>query len=355
MVNLHEKLRSPLPIVRCLLLSDGGLDLVPGVHITPTLTLRDRTGKTTTTRQYRSPPLKNAAHLDNSQAHRHRSTSGIARSGQECPKNCRHPHAGQKHQLFRRSPQLKLVTIDTAIRLHISRPSKFAQDRASHRDPIRPASGRCIVPKLAAPPRGSGSRTHAAISTLSSLIRLIIRRWPPRPPPMGSRYFYAAGYNAPQEVIVHWRPENLRIRKGATIKNSKGTKRPLTMDDISAILEQVNREPDGTIRSLASLNIGNVKGPFMYAGRRKDDPNDWCPHEHRRELRGLYVIGSLINHYDMKDHNSMDVYVGENGEGYLKHYLMDFGSTFGSDGNKPSRLSKAMPMCLTFAMLACPR
>ncbi len=149
---------------------------------------------------------------------------------------------------------------------------------------------------------------------------------------MSSRYFYACGYNVPQESIVYWRPEILKIRDGATIKDRNGKKRSLTMDDINAILEKANQSPDGTIRSLASLNIGNVKGPFMYEGTRKDDPNDWCPHEHRRELRGLYVIGSLVNHYDLKDHNSMDVYVGENDSGYLKHYLMDFGSTFGSDG-----------------------
>jgi hypothetical protein len=104
------------------------------------------------------------------------------------------------------------------------------------------------------------------------------------------------------------------------------------MDDINDILKRASREPDGSIRSLASLNVGNVKGPFMYEGIRKDDPNDWCPHEHRRELRGLYVMGSLVNHYDLKDHNSMDVYIGEDGSGYLKHFLMDFGSSFGSDG-----------------------
>ncbi|UCE25504.1 MAG: hypothetical protein JSU74_05510 [Candidatus Zixiibacteriota bacterium] len=149
---------------------------------------------------------------------------------------------------------------------------------------------------------------------------------------MASRYFYACGYNVPQESIVYWRPENLRVRKGATIKDRSGNKRPLTMNDINDILKKANREPDGSIRSLASLNVGNVKGPFMYEGIRKDDPNDWCPHEHRRELRGLYVMGSLVNHYDLKDHNSMDVYVGEDGSGYLKHFLMDFGSSFGSDG-----------------------
>ncbi|TDI74021.1 MAG: hypothetical protein E2O84_06475, partial [Bacteroidetes bacterium] len=157
---------------------------------------------------------------------------------------------------------------------------------------------------------------------------------------MGSRFFYACGYNVPQEVIVYWDPKNLRIKSGATKKDGKGNRIPVTMDDINSILAQVYKEPDGKIRSLASLNVGNVKGPFMYEGTRKGDLNDWCPHQHRRDLRGLYVMGSLINHYDLKDHNSMDVYVGEDGSGYLKHYLMDFGSTFGSDGSDAKIQSK---------------
>lgn len=167
----------------------------------------------------------------------------------------------------------------------------------------------------------------------------IIKFDPPESPELataagtiGSKYFHACGYNVPQESIVYWRPEQLRIKDGATIKGKDGKKRPLTMDDINTILATAYRRPDGSYRSLASLNIGNVKGPFMYVGRKKSDPNDWCPHEHRRELRGLYVIGSLVNHYDLKDHNTMDAYIGKDGSGYLKHYLMDFNSTLGSDG-----------------------
>ncbi|MDH3890761.1 MAG: hypothetical protein OEV49_06720 [candidate division Zixibacteria bacterium] len=148
-----------------------------------------------------------------------------------------------------------------------------------------------------------------------------------------SRYFHACGYNVAQETIVYWRPEMLRIKEGATIKNAAGKKRPFLQEDLDEILAEVHHEPDGRIRSLASLSLGNVKGPFSYSGRRKDDPNDWCRHEDRRELRGLYVIGSLVNHYDLKDHNSLDVFEEENGRGFLRHYLLDFGSTLGADGH----------------------
>ena len=150
---------------------------------------------------------------------------------------------------------------------------------------------------------------------------------------MGSRYFHAAGYNVPQETIVYWRKEMLQIKEGAIIKLPDGNKRELTMSDIDEILSEVHQTSDGHIRSIASLYIGNVKGPFLYDGTNSDDINDWCPHQHRRELRGLRVIASLVNHYDIKDHNSMNVYIGEKDQGYLIHFLMDFGSTFGSDGN----------------------
>lgn len=152
---------------------------------------------------------------------------------------------------------------------------------------------------------------------------------------MACRYFYACGYNVPEETIVYWKPEQLKIREGATIKEGK-VERPLTQDDLNKILAQVDKMPDGRYRSLASKLIpGKPKGPFSYSGIRRDDPNDWCRHENRRELRGLYVIASFINHYDTKDHNTFDTYVEENGNHFIKHYLLDFGSTFGADGDSP--------------------
>ena len=149
---------------------------------------------------------------------------------------------------------------------------------------------------------------------------------------MGSRFFHACGYNVPQETIVYWRPEMLKIKEGVTIKGPDGEKRPFVKQDLEDIIRRVHREPDGRIRSLASLLLKNVKGPFSYSGRRKDDPNDWCRHENRRELRALYVMASLVNHYDAKDQNTLDTYEEESGRRFLRHNLIDFGSTFGSDG-----------------------
>jgi hypothetical protein len=70
---------------------------------------------------------------------------------------------------------------------------------------------------------------------------------------------------------------------------------------------------------------------FSQVGLRTDDPNDLIPHEHRRELRGLRVISSWINNWDLKEGQSLDTYVEENGRKFLRHYLLDFGSSLGAD------------------------
>lgn len=88
---------------------------------------------------------------------------------------------------------------------------------------------------------------------------------------------------------------------------------------------------------MASKYITGVpKGPFRYEGIRKDDPNDFIPHQHRRELRALYVTTSWLNHIDTKSGNTFDSYITENGKSYIRHYLIDFGTTFGSAARGPS-------------------
>jgi hypothetical protein len=52
------------------------------------------------------------------------------------------------------------------------------------------------------------------------------------------------------------------------------------------------------------------------------------------------VIASWFNHVDVKEVNTLDVYVKDDGGGHLRHYLIDFGSTMGSGDfmNGPKRV-----------------
>jgi len=149
------------------------------------------------------------------------------------------------------------------------------------------------------------------------------------------RFFHAMGYNVPRETIVYWNPEKLRIKDGLVFTDRSGIKRPFTQDDLRNVLKRVSIRPDGTIRSLASRLLPEVRGPYSFDGTRSKDPNDWCPHEHRRDLRALYVFCSLVNHWDIKDQNTMDILSRDSDRQYLRHYLLDFASSLGSSGRGP--------------------
>ena len=60
------------------------------------------------------------------------------------------------------------------------------------------------------------------------------------------------------------------------------------------------------------------------------------PHEDRRELRGYGVFAAWLNHVDAKAINSLDTLVTENGRSFVRHHLIDFGSTLGSGGVAPA-------------------
>jgi hypothetical protein len=138
---------------------------------------------------------------------------------------------------------------------------------------------------------------------------------------ISTKILYAAGYNVPENYIAYIRPEQLAIADDLK----------LTREDLAKMLEPVAKLADGRYRILASKFIpGKPKGPFPHIGIRHDDPNDLIPHEHRRELRGLRVIASWINHWDMKEQQGFDTYVEEHGRKFLRHYLLDFGSTLGA-------------------------
>jgi hypothetical protein len=177
---------------------------------------------------------------------------------------------------------------------------------------IRDAAGRRYVIKFDTP-RAPSSTTAADI--------------------VGSKIFYALGYYTPENYIVFFPREQLEVGEKATIMDITGAKRKMTEYDVDKLLTQVYRREDGRYRALASLYVeGEILGPWLYHGTRSDDPNDIYPHEHRRDVRGLYVFAAWLNHYDATSLNTLDTIVEENGSRFVRHYLIDFGSILGSSG-----------------------
>ena len=150
---------------------------------------------------------------------------------------------------------------------------------------------------------------------------------------ISNRLLHAAGYHVPEDFVFVFSKSKLEVAEGATIRGEDFEERPLTLELAFDVLEMTDSLPDGRYLAVTSKFVpGPTKGPFFFDGVREDDPNDWYHHEHRRELRGLYVVSSWLNHVDMRWMNTMDAYVPP---GYLKHYLIDFAASLGSGTTRP--------------------
>ncbi len=146
---------------------------------------------------------------------------------------------------------------------------------------------------------------------------------------IGSKIFHAAGYTVPEAAVVYFDPEKVIIESGVEVEEN-GRMREMTMNDYREIIKDRHTDENGRIRAVASKFVNGIPlGPWNFEGVVKTDPNDRVAHEHRRELRGMRVISSWLNDTDRRDANTMAVY---NPDGYIDHYVQDFGNTLGANG-----------------------
>ena len=151
-----------------------------------------------------------------------------------------------------------------------------------------------------------------------------------------TKFFHNFGYNVPENYVALLHPENLQISPDAIITDENGQHRKMEKSDVNVILRKVPMK-DGFVQAVASRKIpGELVGPFRFIGIRGDDANDIFMHEDRRELRGMHVFCAWLNHEESTAINTLDTYLGNAGNGYVKHYLIDFGSALGSDSVRPN-------------------
>ena len=176
---------------------------------------------------------------------------------------------------------------------------------------------------------------------------------------IATKLFYAFGYHTPENYLATLDPAALTIAADTLITDQDFRERPMKPSDVRELLRKAAPNADGTYRVVASRAIpGQPIGKFRYFGTRPDDPNDIHPHEHRRELRGMLPIAAWLNHDDSRSINTHDVLVKEGGRAYVKHYLLDFGSTLGSGSTQAQTLRagnehiwEAKPTLLTMVTL----
>ncbi|MCB9597062.1 MAG: hypothetical protein H6719_30340 [Sandaracinaceae bacterium] len=143
---------------------------------------------------------------------------------------------------------------------------------------------------------------------------------------ISTRIFWAAGYYTPCNRVVFFTPDDLVL---AT--EPDGDHALPSAEDVRRVVDAAMRMPDGTLRGSVSEYIpGRPLGGWRFEGLRDDDPNDVFPHEHRREVRGMYVLSAWLNHIDTRAENNMDGWMqGDDGRGYIRHFVLDAGDSFG--------------------------
>lgn len=121
--------------------------------------------------------------------------------------------------------------------------------------------------------------------------------------------------------------------------------------DVDELLRLVPQWPDGHYRASASQFVPGIpKGGRAAEGVREDDPNDYVAHEHRREARALRVFAAWLNHTDVKEDNTLDAYVEENGRRFLRHYLIDFGEAMAGHAAEKGRMEDGYENWLDWEM-----
>ncbi|MGE0450484.1 MAG: hypothetical protein AB7Q29_12995 [Vicinamibacterales bacterium] len=153
-----------------------------------------------------------------------------------------------------------------------------------------------------------------------------------------TKLMWALGYHVPENRIAYLRREQLVVGRSARFTPPVGHPRTMREGDVDRLLDRAEREPDGSYRVVASKALeGKPVGRIRLTGTRPDDPNDIVPHENRRELRGYGVFAAWLNHVDAKAINSLDTLVTDGGRSFVRHHLIDFGSTLGSGGVWPAQ------------------
>jgi hypothetical protein len=169
-----------------------------------------------------------------------------------------------------------------------------------------------------------------------------------------SRLLYALGYHVPENYIVKFERAQLVANPEGQAMSSSGRPRALMSTDIDLFLRRVPSGSGQTYRAVATRlpeGRGSLLGPFQIWGVRRDDPNDTVPHEHRRDLRGLFVFEAWVNNANARAVGTQDILTTVGGVTRIRHYLIDFTRSLGSgilgepklawEGNEPSLPSLA--------------
>jgi hypothetical protein len=148
-----------------------------------------------------------------------------------------------------------------------------------------------------------------------------------------SRFFHALGYHVAENYLVRFERSHLLTHPEGQAVSSAGKPRGLLATDIDALLRRVPQGAGRKYRAAATRlpdRRESLLGPFQLWGTRSDDPNDTVLHEHRRDLRGLFVFSAWLNNAEANANGTQDLLRTVDDVRRIRHYLVDFTKSLGS-------------------------
>ncbi len=158
---------------------------------------------------------------------------------------------------------------------------------------------------------------------------------------VSSRFLYALGYHVTENYIVRFPRSRLVASEEGQTVSSSGRPRRLVPSDISAFLRTVP-DREQIYRAVATRvpeRREALLGPYQVWGTRSDDPNDTVPHEHRRDLRGLFVFSAWLNNGRARAVDTLDVLTPVDGVNRVRHFLVDLTRSLGSGARNGPKLA----------------
>ncbi|MBT3182680.1 MAG: hypothetical protein HN337_09280 [Deltaproteobacteria bacterium] len=149
---------------------------------------------------------------------------------------------------------------------------------------------------------------------------------------ISGRILHAAGYFVPANSLTMIDPKMFHLAEGAWKLAKYGERDPLSEKNLLSALESTASSKGKHYAIAVPLPQGRLIGPFSFSGKRGDDPNDRIPHQHRREIRALYVFSDYLDFANTNPFNTFDVFMPvSDDKGYIVHRLFDLSESLGSD------------------------
>ena len=183
----------------------------------------------------------------------------------------------------------------------------------------------CSSSSHSASTRACWSPTASATSISSASIRSATEGLATGAQMVASQFFYALGYHVAENYIVRFDRARLVVDETGQAVSSAGHARALAADDIDRFLKAVPEGKARTYRAVATRLPevrGALLGPYQMWGTRSDDPNDTVLHEHRRDLRGMFVFAAWLNVSNVRAVSTQDILATVDGVPRIRHYVV---------------------------------